>query len=90
MGLSATDLSLLVGASVATVYRWEACKSKEVVMDPAQSRVLALLDEQIDLARLAGKVEDLAGKIQSALLTRGALFGLYVLLDHAFREKAAS
>ncbi len=85
--LAPQQLAELLGASISTVYRWEAAGPVEVAIDPFQLRILGLLREQMAAAD-AQRQNDVAEGIAKGLLIGGGLLGLYHLLDAVFGEQA--
>jgi hypothetical protein len=86
-GLTAAQLGELLGTSISSVFRWESLGQAQVAIDPAQLRVLTMMDQQLR-ARDATRRDQFVKSIGSGLLVGGGLLGLYFLLQAAFSGPA--
>ena len=85
LGIGVPQLAELVGASPASVYRWEAAGAAVASIEPFQARLLGLLAQQVPAAPTA-QSDSFANALVSGLLVGGGLLGLYHLLDAVFSD----
>ncbi len=77
----------LLGASLSTIYRWEGERAAEVAIEPAQHRLLLLLEHELS-RRDARGARALARDVGEGIAIGGGLLGVYRLLHAAFGARA--
>lgn len=86
LGLDPMQFALMLGIHPSSVYRWESAGNREVRVDPLQSNVLLLLQQE--LAKRKGKAQkELGEQILQALVVGSGLFALFKLLEAVFGKK---
>jgi transcriptional regulator with XRE-family HTH domain len=80
LGLSVTTFASVLGVNVSTIYRWETRGNAGLPIEPLQ---IAILMATRDLVARGDGVA-IGKELELALLLRGPLYALYVLLRRIY------
>jgi hypothetical protein len=81
--LSTNDASRLLGVHLSTIYRWR--QQGKIVADRLQMEILSVLDHLRKMGD-SGDMSKPKFALKNALMLRGGLYGLYLLLGKFFKE----
>ncbi len=80
LGLTTGELAALVGVAPSTVGRWERYGATRAKIDPTAERLV----EALAAAAATCAPAELGLEVRGALLCRGGLFALYLVLRRVF------